>query len=360
MTHSNPTRGRHRISAARWILAVAMLGGLLTEGALAQNGSTQSTASTNFTNVGASGSAFTKLWVGARASGMAGAYSALANDVTALYWNPAGIATLPGINVGASYTSWFAGVTENFIAATIPISERYRAGFALTVVDYGSISEASIQQDANAGTYNANDLSFAATIAGSLTDRFSFGATAKYLRSSILDMSAQGLAFDAGSLYLTDFYHMTISMDLSNLGPDRNFSGNSLDFIANNPGVNAVRDSLSGSLNTGNYPIPLIFRIGVASDLLQGKVENQKLNMDFDFSTHSDGPEQYNLGAEYIWNDMAAFRAGYAFNQDELGLGVGAGFHYKSENFSGIVDYSYNTTKNLGGIHRISISATFQ
>lgn len=332
---------------------------VLAPSAFAQ-ASTVATTASNFTNNGSSGSAFTKLWIGARAAGMAGAYSALATDVTALYWNPAGIATLPGINVGADYTSWFAGVTENFIAAVIPVSEHYRAGFALTMVDYGNISKATIQQDANAGTYNANDLSFSATIAGALTDRFSFGATAKYLRSSILDMSADGLAFDAGSLYLTDFYHMTISMDLSNLGADRNFSGNSLDFVANNPNINAYRDSLAGTLNTGNYPLPLIFRIGLATDVLQGKVENQKLNMDFDFSTHSDGPEQYNLGAEYIWNDMAAFRAGYAFNEDQLGLGVGAGFHYKTENFSGIIDYAYNTTRTLGGINRISISATFQ
>jgi hypothetical protein len=290
---------------------------------------------------------------------MGGAFSAMADDISALYWNPAGIANLSGVTAGASTTLWFGNVTENFVAVTLPVSDKYRAGFALTLVDYGNLAKSTIQQDANAGSYNANDLSFAATIAGSLTDRFSFGATAKYLQSSISDMSASGFAFDAGSRYLTDFYHMRIAMDLTNLGPDRSFSGNSLDFIANNPNVNAVRDSLSGTLNTGTYPLPLIFRIGVATDVLQGTVENQKLNMDFDFSTHSDGPEQYNLGAEYVWNDMASLRAGYAFNQDELGFGIGAGFHYKSEDFSGVIDYSFNTTKNLGGVHQISISANF-
>ena len=328
--------------------------------ALAQGGSTTNTTAPNFTNSGASGSAFTKMWIGARSAGMAGAYSAMADDITALYWNPAGIASLPGINVGASTTLWFGNVTENFIGVTMPVSDKYRAGVALTLVDYGNLAYSTIQQDANAGTFNANDLSLAATIAGALTDRFSFGATAKYLRSSIKDMSADGFAFDAGSRYVTDFYHMRLSMDLTNLGPDRSFSGNSLDFIANNPNINAVRDSLSGSLNTGSYPLPLIFRIGVATDVLQGAVENEKLNMDFDFSTHSDGPEQYNLGAEYVWNDMASLRAGYAFNQDELGFGIGAGFHYKSEDFSGVIDYAFNTTKNLGGVHYISISATFQ
>jgi hypothetical protein len=330
------------------------------DNAFAQTGGvTQGTTTSNFTNVGSAGAIFTKLWVGARASGMAGAYSAMTDDVTSLYWNPAGIANLQGVNVAASTMLWFGDVTENFVGVTLPVSDKYRAGFALTLVDYGSLSEATIAQPANAGTFNANDLSFAATIAGALTDRFSFGATAKYLQNNILDMSASGFAFDAGSEYLTDFYHMRISMDIANLGPNQSFSGNSLDFIANNPYINQVRDSLNGSQLTQPFSLPLIFRLGLATDVLQGTVENQKLNMDFDFSTHSDGPEQYNLGAEYVWNDMASLRAGYAFNEDELGFGIGAGFHYKSEDFSGVIDYSFNTTKNLGGIHQITISAAF-
>src|SRR5438552_11756854 len=68
---------------------------------------TTSTTGPNFTNAGSSGSVFTKIWVGARGAGMGGAVSALSDDITALYWNPAGIARLPGVNVGASYTRWF-------------------------------------------------------------------------------------------------------------------------------------------------------------------------------------------------------------------------------------------------------------
>jgi len=340
--------------------AATLLTLLLTGVATTSFGQGQSTATTadNFTNVGASGSVFTKIWVGARGAAMGGAVSALSDDITALYWNPAGIARLPGVNVGASYTRWFGDVAHNFIGATMPISERYRLGVSLTVVDYGNLPYADLQKDANGGSFNANDLGFGVTIAGALTDRFSFGATAKYLRSAIYSLSADGLAFDAGSLYQTDFYNMKISMDLSNLGADRNFTGNALGVLVSNQ--NVVGSPVASEMLTGNFALPLIFRIAAASDVFQGKVENQKLNVDFDFSTHSDGPEQYNLGGEYIWNDMAAFRAGYAFNQDQLGLGVGAGFHYKTEDFSGTVDYAFNTTKSLGGIHRISISANFQ
>ncbi len=355
------TRRATCFRTAAFLCGFLALASALANIASAQGGLTTGTTGQNFTNAGASGSTFTKIWVGARASGLAGAYSGLADDITSLYWNPAGIARLPGVNVSATHTLWFAGISHEFIGASIPISDRYRFGLALTLVDYGSLPYSTIQNDANSGTFNANDLSFALTFAGALTDRFSYGATVKYLRSAILDLAAEGLAFDAGSLYQTDFYHMRISMVLSNLGSDRNFTGNSLAVLINNgSGLNQNSTAISSELKTGTFPLPLVFRLGAATDVFQGNVENQKLNLDFDFSTHSDGPEQYNLGGEYVYNDMAAFRLGYAFNQDQLGLGAGAGYRYKTEDFAGTVDYSINLTKTLGSIHRISVSATFQ
>ena len=324
-------------------------------------GSTTGTTAANFTNNGASGATFTKIWVGARAAGMGGGYSALSDDISSLYWNPAGIARMPGVNVGVTYAHWFGDITHNFIGATIPISDRFRAGVSMTVVDYGSSPRTTLQKDADGGFYNANDMALGVTIAGALTDRFSFGGTIKYLRNAILDVSADGFAFDAGSLYQTDFYHTKISLDLSNLGPDRSFQGNSLSLLAApSTSVNNGATPIATQLKTTDFPIPLTFRIGMATDAFQGKQENQKLNVALDFSTHSDGPEAFNLGGEYIYNDMFALRAGYAFNQDELGLGAGAGFHYKTEDFSGSLDYALNTTKNFGLIHRISVSALFQ
>ena len=320
----------------------------------------QQTTSDNFTNVGSSGSVFAKIGIGARAAGMGGAFSANADDITALYWNPAGIARLQGINANASYTSWFAGITHNFVGAVIPISDRYRVGVSLTVLDNGQLEKATIQKDINAGTFNANDLSLGVTLAGALTDRFSFGATMKYVRSAILDLSADGLAFDAGSLYQTDFYHLKISLALTNLGGDRAFDGNSLSILATQSDINSTAKALNAKLVTSSYSLPLSFRIGLGTDVFQGEQQDQVLNVGFDFAAHSDGAETYNVGAEYIWNGMVALRAGYAFNQDQLGLGAGAGFKYRSEDFTGNIDYALSTTKSLGTIHRVSIGVAFR
>jgi hypothetical protein len=292
---------------------------------------------------------------------MAGGFTALADDITALYWNPAGIARMPnGISVGATYTHWFGGITDNFLGVVMPLSDKYRLGLAMTLVDYGDIRQATIQQDYNAGTFNANDLGIGITFAGALTDRFSFGATVRYSRDAILDMSSSGIAFDAGSLYQTDFYNTKISLALTNLGADQSFAGNSLSLAANNPNINAVGRPLDLQLVTSSYPLPLTFVIGVATDVFQGKIENQKLNIALDFGTHSDGPQTFNLGGEYVWNELVAIRAGYSFNQDQLGFAAGLGVKYKSEDFNGNIDYSLTNTKNFGYIHRVSIAAAFQ
>lgn len=337
-----------------------ILAGLCANSSVFAQGQTDRTTAEDFKNEGSTGGTFQKIWVGARSAGMGGAYSALANDITSLYWNPAGIAQLQGTNVGASYTRWFADVTHNFIGAVMPISEKYRVGVSLTVVDYGSMERATLQKDYNAGTFNANDLALGVSLAGALSERFSFGATVKYVRNAILDLSADGLAFDAGSLYQTDFYNMKISMALSNLGGERAFQGNSLSLLATNDDFNSVQRPLDTRLATNPFPIPLTFRIGAATDIFQGTVEDQIMNVALDFAAHSDGPETFNLGAEYLWNNLLALRAGYAFNQDQLGLGAGIGLRYKSEDFNGNVDYAINPTSSLGLIHRISIAAMFQ
>lgn len=331
---------------------------LFVSDAYAQGTSTSTTAE-NFNNVGGSGAAFQKVWAGARSAGMAGGFSALSNDIYSIYWNPAGIARTQGISAGAAYTSWFGNINYNFIGAIVPISEKFRAGISLTVMDYGNLRASTLENDANRGNFNANDLAFGVTIAGAMTERFSFGATVKYLRNAILDMSADGIGFDAGSLYQTDFYKMKISLALTNLGPDRSFSGNSLSILASQDRLNTTNEDLDARLATSGFPLPLNFKIGLATDVFQGEMDDQQLNVAFDFTESTDGPQRYNLGAEYVYSSIVAIRAGYAFNHDQLGLGLGAGYKYKSDDFLGNIDYAFNTSRNFGGIHTVSIVATF-
>src|SRR5690348_11799385 len=76
-----------------------------------------SSSSGTFTKAGSDGGLVLKMPVGARAAAMGGAFSGLADDITAIYWNPAGIASLKDADVDFEYAQSFGDVTYDFIGA---------------------------------------------------------------------------------------------------------------------------------------------------------------------------------------------------------------------------------------------------
>ncbi len=132
-----------------------------------------------------------------------------------------------------------------------------------------------------------------------------------------------------------------------------------MSILATQDELNTTNRKLDAALVTSPFPLPLMFRMGIGTDVFQGDVENQKLNVGIDFTQNTDAVQRFNVGAEYVYNDIVALRAGYAFNHDMLGLGIGAGYKFRSDDFIGTFDYAFNTTKLFGGIHSISISANF-
>ena len=101
----------------------------------------------DFTKVGADGGQFLKIGVGARGTGMAGAFSALTNDLTALHYNPAGINEQEGVTTNFSYTSWFGGFSHNFAAVAFPISSQYKIAISMVNFTTGDVEETTLLQD---------------------------------------------------------------------------------------------------------------------------------------------------------------------------------------------------------------------
>jgi hypothetical protein len=82
----------------------------------------------NITNVGTSAAAFLEIGIGARAQSMGGAFTAIVNDATALYWNPAGISRLPAISITANHSNWLADTKLQFFGVVIPFSNNIEKG----------------------------------------------------------------------------------------------------------------------------------------------------------------------------------------------------------------------------------------
>ena len=352
------------------ILALAAFAFGMVSTAVMQAQTTQTTlAASDFTKVGLSGGQFLKIGVGARGTGMAGAHSAVASDVSSIFWNPAGLASVKGYAADVSQTFWFAGMSHNFAAAVMPVGEKYRLAASFTRLSSGDIKITTMdQQDGTGGLYNVSDVALGLTLAGSLTDQFSFGVTAKYIQQAFTNVSAGGFVFDIGTRYNTGYKGIVLGFSINSLGTQQSFEGSDLN-RANNPVGGIKTQPVDMRLLTAPFDMPLSFRAGIGTDLCKGAVWEPEIDADgvlqhslvtaLDFETFSDVPEQFAAGLEYTWKELLSIRGGYRFGNDQFGLAGGIGIKYVGSGFDGQIDYSVNPSQSLGLINRVSVALKF-
>lgn len=313
-----------------------------------------------FKKVGGAGAQFLKIGVGAREAGMAGAAAAVSTGVTAVHWNPAGIADVRGISGVFANTQWIGDFTHNFIGIAMPVFEDYVAQISLINFSSGPIPITTVIDDEGTGaTYDISDFAIGASLAGYLNENFAFGFTFKYISQNISSMHSSGIAFDVGTLYkLYQFNDLRFGFAISNLGPELQYRGGELlTTVDLAPGLrNRPSDA---EIVTNPYPLPLYVRAGISLDALD-KVEDHSLRIAGEFITFSDTPEQFIVGGEYSWKDLLYLRGGYLFGNDQLGLSAGAGIRYEGGEFIGALDYAFSMTESMGLIHWITLRfATF-
>ena len=161
---------------------------------------------------------FLNIGVGARALGMGGAYTALADDANALYWNPAGLSKLEKREFTASHAEMFESTRLDFLAYAHPVGDgAFAAG--LTYLSQGKIDGRDSLGRQTAG-YDASDAAVNLGYARKL-EAVDLGATIKYLRSHIGSTEAQGAAVDIGVKRAFD--RISVGAALRNLGPGLKF-----------------------------------------------------------------------------------------------------------------------------------------
>lgn len=310
--------------------------------------------SREFSKVGVGTGTFLQVPVGARATGLGGAFSAIADDPTAVYWNPAGITQTKGTAVTGAYTALFGGIAHNFAAVTLPVGESNKLGVSLLSLSSGDIPVTTMfTPEGTGGFYSASDLAIGVTFAGQLTDQFSYGATGKVVSMSIADVSATGVAFDFGTLYDPGFLGLRLAFVVSNLSAPVQYSGPGLVERGNVDQTTGNRDA-DVEVTTNSVSLPLIFRAGLSADLME-ESEDHDLIAATEFSTTSNAPEHFTLGAEYVWKDLLMARAAYQLGSpDAFGLSGGIGLKYESGPFWAVLDYAVRPHATMGIVNTIS------
>jgi hypothetical protein len=315
------------------------------------------------TKVGTTAAGFLSIDIGAQAISMGGAYVAVAEDATAMYWNPSGIARIENFTSSFHHTKWLADVSINYMGVVLPVRSVGSFGVNIKSLTMDDMERTTIDNpDGTGEMFSAGSYAIGICYARNLTDRFAIGFNVKYIREQIYHSTASSVAFDVGTLFNTQFNGLKIGMSIANYGPKIQMQGKDmLTQVDIDPLVAGNNENMNAYLKTDGFDLPLLFRVGVAMDVLKGR-GNSNLLLAIDALHPNNDVESINIGAEYAFNDMFFLRSGYntMFAQDsESGLAFGGGLAFKFRNSSLIFDYAYQDFGILNSVQIFTIGLKF-
>lgn len=305
---------------------------------------------------------FLKIGVGARAQGMGGSFTALANDGSATFWNPAGLVQQRKIGVGLYHNPWVLDISHDYLSFSIPIRDRATCAFFFSALTMDDQEITTVNEPDGTGLYYSTmDLAAGFSYSRLFSDRLAYGFTFKYIRLSAYNEKASAVAFDMGSILKTDWYGMTIGMSLSNFGGELQFDGRDLITKTDIDEDIAGNYTADASLITESWPIPMLIRIGVAMEIMgEGdklmNSENGSLLAAVDAVHPNDGPEYLSAGLEYGFDDFLFLRTGYRWNHvhQDLTFGAGAVITVNSLGRT-VIDYAVIPMGEFGNTSQISL-----
>jgi hypothetical protein len=279
-------------------------------------------ATAQLTNkVGTAGFQFLRIGVGARETGLAESGTAFTEGTNAIFWNVAGLIGDEQIDVQFFYNPWFATIKHSFMAARVPLTADNVVGFSVNLLSMDDMEETTIDEPQGTGRkFTGGDLAFTAAYAQRLSDRFSAGVAAKYVREYIWDMVADGWAFDFGLLYQYKSLHL--GMVLKDFGPNKTISGQQLE-LKQEIYPNWNTSPAVVSIVPKEIRLPMSFQFGAGYDVMND--DTHQLKAMANIAYYMDIGETHNIGAEYTFLRDYSLRLGYKFNRDILGLSYGVG-----------------------------------
>lgn len=360
-----------RVVASRFAAAGLVLAWLLSFG-LAPGAAAQ--------ELGKYGAEFLAGGVGGRALGMGGAHVGLAQDVSAGYWNPAGLSQLAYPEGAYMHAERFAGVVSfDYGSLAIPINARSTIGLSFFRSGVNDIKNTLDAWDPERNqpkpnpenyfkSFSAADMAFFLSYARLINEHLSIGASGKIIRRNIGDFAdAWGYSFDVGVRYQTGRF--VFGANLQDVARMRQ------SWTVNQEAFGNFEETFGETLPQGGVQVVNpVARLGSGVIFPMGDSQfTVGLDVDLDFN----GLETYymnmgnvsfhpRIGTEFSYKGVVALRAGMSnvMMSERYGLDVtptvGAGLQIKQ--FA--IDYGFGDfaglASDLGYSHRISARLTLE
>ncbi len=327
------------------------------------------TASAGGSNAGESAYPFLKIGVSAKSQAMAGAFVGLADDLTSLYCNPAGltaviydlrspydyyddfgedeeVAFTPKIKTGkqnkffATYINYLLDFQTGFLGYARQVNDMSSIGASVQYQDYGTfdrLNSSGSPPSTGPTTFSAYDMAFGLTYSKRYFTNISFGVTAKFIIEKIDSYTSDAMALDIGALYRFDRGRTSIGLAVLNLGTQ-----------------------LKGLTKSHKDPLPLIVDAGLSHSL-----RGLPLTVNGDITYPFDNEIYFALGGQFESFSPFLLRIGWSSagqdyktgsSKDKYG-GFAGGFGYQYQDYC--FDYSYSSYADLGNVHRVTLSLEF-
>ncbi|UCG62887.1 MAG: PorV/PorQ family protein [Candidatus Zixiibacteriota bacterium] len=317
------------------------------------------TVSADLSKAGSCGAQFLKIGIGSRYQAMGEASVAVANDIYATYWNPAGLAEIENAAVSFTNVNYLLDISLNYVGFARRFEDVGVFGLSATILTTGDQEITTLEYQEGTGEYySSTSYTFGMTFARQLNAQFSFGASIKYIGERIHNESAHGFGVDFGTLLYPGLSSLRLGVSISNMGAEMSFSGSDLIVSYYDDAGDDAINPVSAALQTNSYDLPMLFRMGAAYDVeltpmaivtIAGEIKHP-----------NDNVQQGSVGAEFGFNEMFFLRGGYKINYDEEGLTVGGGLDTRvSKSTRLLIDYAWQDFGRLESTQRFSVGFTF-
>ena len=267
---------------------------------------------------------------GARAVAMGNSFTAVADDLSALHYNSAGLAQIHDSEVFLMHNSYLDNGFYETLGVAYPCGHSGTLGFGLNYLNYGSIEKRDVFGDLQ-GNYTPYDISVSGAYGFPLDTNLYAGFNSLYIRQDIDGIVHTGIVWDAGLLAMP-FEHFSLGLNLKNLG-----------------------------VETGGYYLPAEALLGAAYRLSLGKQDLQTLILSCNGDLGFQGSSTLDVGCEYGFQKSYFLRAGYSHGLQDSQLGGANGLNFgagvKIAQFQ--MDYAFSFLGDLGNMQRVSLSIVF-